>query len=336
MATNQVAHARAMLDTGQLQPTNLFTSKAWIDVLESTYGFTVEVVVDEQTGNPFVFVPIQDIVGKRLVSLPFSDYTDFGIRADECERIVDSVLELYPGYSATVRMALADCVEPSEALVHRVRIQDEASMWGTLSKEFRWGVRKAERNQVVVVRCADEASMDRFFAMFAEHRRRKFGVLTPPRAFFRAIEREFFETNQGFILEAHAGSQIVSAALFLIYDGVLYYKAGASDLDAMVPCSNNLLLWDALRLALGAAMRTVDLGMSWNTPQDRGLVLFKEGLGGRASPISVVQKEAKNSEESSRPSARQWLRDMTSFLTSLPLTTSQLDQAGELWFRFFT
>ena len=56
---------------------SLFTSPPWIRSVCDTYGFTPQAsIVTDAGGCPtdgFAWVPISDIRGERLVSLPFSD-----------------------------------------------------------------------------------------------------------------------------------------------------------------------------------------------------------------------------------------------------------------------
>ncbi len=56
---------------------SLFTSPPWIRSVCDTYGFTPQArIVTDAAGRPtdgFAWVPISDIRGDRLVSLPFSD-----------------------------------------------------------------------------------------------------------------------------------------------------------------------------------------------------------------------------------------------------------------------
>jgi CelD/BcsL family acetyltransferase involved in cellulose biosynthesis len=57
-----------------------FHSPNWIRVLTGTYGFPAQAyVITDEAGEPVAGLPfcrVEDIRGKRLVALPFSDYCD--------------------------------------------------------------------------------------------------------------------------------------------------------------------------------------------------------------------------------------------------------------------
>src|SRR5437764_233372 len=62
------------------QRSDVFHSPAWARVLAETYGWepVARVLLDE-TGQPRAGIPfcrVADIIGERIVSLPFSDYCD--------------------------------------------------------------------------------------------------------------------------------------------------------------------------------------------------------------------------------------------------------------------
>ena len=55
---------------------SLFYSRSWISILRSTYGFKVFTAFDTTHRTHLHFALVDNVAGKKLVSLPFSDYTD--------------------------------------------------------------------------------------------------------------------------------------------------------------------------------------------------------------------------------------------------------------------
>src|SRR5438105_8740250 len=58
---------------------SLFVSARWLGALTDTYGFAVQastLTVDGQVIGAIPYCDIEDLCGRRLVSLPFSDYVD--------------------------------------------------------------------------------------------------------------------------------------------------------------------------------------------------------------------------------------------------------------------
>jgi lipid II:glycine glycyltransferase (peptidoglycan interpeptide bridge formation enzyme) len=67
---------------------------------------------------------------------------------------------------------------------------------------------------------------------------------------------------------------MVGATLYLICGDTLYYKINTSSRDSLEYRSNNLLLWEGIRMAKERGLKFVDMGSS-GLHQD-GLVAFKD------------------------------------------------------------
>ena len=52
---------------------DLFTSPAWLAVIAETYGFPIHVAAAEREGA-LPFAALDDLMGRRLIAVPFSDY----------------------------------------------------------------------------------------------------------------------------------------------------------------------------------------------------------------------------------------------------------------------
>ena len=66
--------------------TRVFHSPSWIQVLNDTYDFTVRAnVLLDDSGAPqagLTYCEIEDMRGKRIAVMPFSDYCDPLVRTD--------------------------------------------------------------------------------------------------------------------------------------------------------------------------------------------------------------------------------------------------------------
>jgi hypothetical protein len=107
--------------------------------------------------------------------------------------------------------------------------------------------------------------------------RRRLGVPVQPLRFFRAVHERLARDDLGFVLTAELHGEPVAAALFLLWNGVLVYKWGASDTAAWKQRPNNLLLAEAIRIGVERGCRTLDWGRS--ELRQTGLREFKAGFG---------------------------------------------------------
>ena len=71
---------------------SLFYSPAWVRVLHKTYGFQCLAAIDEEKNICIPLVLVDNLMGKKLVSLPFSDYTD--IHAGSPEKYADIIAKI--------------------------------------------------------------------------------------------------------------------------------------------------------------------------------------------------------------------------------------------------
>ncbi len=76
-------------------PSGVFHSPSWIQVLTDTYGWQASayVILDDR-GEPCAGIPfcrITDILGERIVALPFSDYCDPLVNDAHSWRLRDSL-----------------------------------------------------------------------------------------------------------------------------------------------------------------------------------------------------------------------------------------------------
>ncbi|GJL53173.1 MAG: hypothetical protein NPIRA02_03050 [Nitrospirales bacterium] len=320
---------------------NLFDSNEWIKTLLHTFSYQIYAI--QQDRGMIFFAFIDDFIGKRIVSLPFSDYVKSGLNIDQLEDIIKTIERNFKDCPIKFRWdgeSFKDCTIRNlttniVAQYHRVDIDDEDVMLKNTSNSFRRAVAKAKKNGVSIHKSSDIESVRRFFRLFAQHRKLKFKILTPPITFFEVIFDEFFKAGNGFVLEAMLDGEVISAILLLKHKNVLYYKFGASKMEKLEYRSNNLLFWDLLCRARKDQYDIVDLGMSWCADDDIGVVRFKQSMGAISYPIAIISNTLL-AEDNKREDARQVLRDITKLIIESDPDEELLHKAGNLLFRYFT
>jgi lipid II:glycine glycyltransferase (peptidoglycan interpeptide bridge formation enzyme) len=146
---------------------------------------------------------------------------------------------------------------------------------GDVKQSQRRNASRAARLGVTVARRHDADALDEFFRLHVLTRR-KLGVPTQPRGFFRRFT-ELFERGLGFVLIARWQERPIAAAVYLRHRATLVYKYGASDPAHLDKRPNDLVQLEALRIACDAGCSELDLG---RTEFDNdGLRRFKRHLG---------------------------------------------------------
>jgi Acetyltransferase (GNAT) domain len=318
----------------------LFTSVTWLRLLGDTYGIEFAAARDRDSGALLPFAVLDDLRGQRLVSLPFSDYLTFPGDPMHLLDLADAALTAFPGFAMGIRLAGQapeggrDCWRiAASAVYHRLAANGEAALWQGLAPSFRNQVRQAERNAVRVMSDRSPTAIERFYALHAALRNRKFQALPQPRRFFRLLHERFIAAGQGFVLEALHRDDVVAACIVLRHGAVLYYKFSASAPPANRLRANNLLLWELMRVAAAQGL-ALDLGRSGCGPGYAGLRHFKAALGAAAQPITSLDLPPR------RPDGRAeeftgLAQKLAHLLAAAGLDADGNDAAAELLYRYF-
>jgi CelD/BcsL family acetyltransferase involved in cellulose biosynthesis len=254
---------------------NAFHHPAWLELLQRSYGYSIRACcIVDSSGAIRAGIPLALVGGPlraaRLAALPFSDHCapltapqgDAELLAELLEALTALRGEL--GLAVEVRGPVS-AQTPAQVVdryhLHDISLEPDVDAvvqrFGRRSQILR-GVRKAEREGLVVERRTDTAALAEFYDLHVATRRRQ-GVPTQPKSFILGFE-QLFARDLGFVLVVRDGEHAIAAAVFLAFNGTLIYKYGASDPAALGKRPNNLLFLEAIRWGCAAGMHTLDLG----------------------------------------------------------------------------
>ncbi|HEY8372500.1 MAG TPA: GNAT family N-acetyltransferase [Pseudonocardiaceae bacterium] len=321
---------------------SLFTSPEWIDAVCGTYGFTPQArIAVGDRGEPlggFAWVPVSDLRGDRLCSLPFCDRADPVVGDDRMwNALVDGVL------TSDVRLSLR-CLR-SSAPLHEPRLvaTGEAAWHGTplcpdveelrrrISGRARRNISLAERNGVKVEMCTGLDAVRDFHRLHVSLRKRKYRLLAQPLEFFERIWAAFAPRDAVLTLLAWADGEPVAGAMFLIWNDVLYYKFGASLPEYLRFRPNHAIWWTAMRWGAERGLRLVDWGLS--DLDQPGLVGFKQQWGSEEQRIVTLRSPGRSSP--TQAEADRLLNEVTQLLVDDSVPDEITTRAGELLYRYF-
>ncbi|NMO90392.1 GNAT family N-acetyltransferase [Actinomycetospora sp. TBRC 11914] len=321
---------------------SLFSSPPWLRAVCRTYGFTAHArlllasgAVDGAVEGGVAWVPVDDVRGPRRVSLPFSD------RADPLPRdpaVLARLLADRPDDAPwTLRLLEPDgpFLPPGgevtgRAAWHATTIDaDDDTLSARLHPTARRNIRVAARRGVHVRRGTSAADLHTLHALHVQRRRERYGMLAPPVDLFDELAAEFDPDDTMTVLLAEVDGQAVAGALFLEWDGVLYYKFGASRAGALPLRPNDALFWAGLRHAVDRGLGALDWGVS--DLDQPGLVGFKRKWADDERHVTALRL---GPPSSSVPVDR-LLGAVTALLTD-PLVPDELTaRAGRELYRYF-
>ena len=318
-------------------PEGLFASPGWLSVISKCYGMDVRAVrLDE--GGYLPFARIDDMLGKRLIFLPFSDYLDLAWPSPETIPVITKKLRAgFPDYSVLLKTdydfktGQKTALENTRrAVYHTIDLNEPVALSGS----FRRGVRKAERSGVEIRKTRDRNAIDRFYRIYHQLRFEKFNILPQPREFFLEIWRQFMAEEKGFLLEALWREQVVASLIALTAGNKVYYKFGCSDANHLKLRPNNLLFYHLIRTARADGMDAIHLGLSGSSESYAGLRRWKESMGGTPHPITYWKKEARPARRKD-PRIQSHLEQLTSAIVEADLDAEQTSRLSRYLYKFF-
>jgi CelD/BcsL family acetyltransferase involved in cellulose biosynthesis len=324
---------------------SVFHSPSWIQVLTDTYGWQASayVVLDDR-GEPQAGIPfcrIADMMGERILALPFSDYCDPLVNDQQCwEFLVDCLLPNRCPINLRClhnNIPLADSrfAVVKQAKWHRLNIQPALErLWDGMHDSTHRAIRKSQREGVQVRMATSDSELRAFFDMHLKIRKYKLGMLAQPFAFFQNIWRHFVEKQNGFLLLALYQDKIVAGDFFLEWKDTLYYKFNASLSTDLSHRPNDLLIWQAIQCGKVRGFDFLDFGLS--DIDQEGLVRYKRKFGTEEKIISFLRYAPNGSPSPAERQTRDLLAQLTRRFTDQLVPDLVTEKAGEDLYRLFT
>jgi CelD/BcsL family acetyltransferase involved in cellulose biosynthesis len=311
---------------------SVFHSRPWLEALRRTYGYesfaytTSAPGEDLQSGLVFCRVASW-LTGRRLVSVPFSDY---------CEPLVDCAedtrtflkglkeeaetgswryVEIRPVSSLATGTSL--CHATAEYTHHQLDLRPdlETLFRGFHRDSIQRKIKRAMREGVTHVVGTTEAILDAFYRLLVVTRRRH-GVPPQPKIWFRNLIECFGDALQ--ICVAYKGQTPLAGMLTLRYKDTMVYKYGGSDTRFNSLGSMHSLYWESIQRAKSLGLRVLDLGRS--DAHQSGLITFKSRWGATESKLTYLRfTSSRNPLHMFEPGSTTWkTRAAKSVFSSAP------------------
>lgn len=274
----------------------VFHSSPWLKCIHHTYRYQPFLYVSRDNRETIdgvfpCFYIKSPIMGRRLVSIPFSDYGGpLFMDADrEYEQLARIIRDKNNGFRLyEIRSSLNPAINlfsPNNYLSHVLELdsQPEIVMKNVDRKTIRYSIRKAKKAGVEIERGDSMSDVKKFYDLNLLTRK-KHGLPPQPYVFFKNIYKLLIETGHAFLMIAYLDSKAIGAGLFLKFQDTLYYKYNASDPSFLSKVSpNHLLTSDAIEWACLQGFKYFDFGRTYIANQ--GLARYKEMWGARAAEL---------------------------------------------------
>jgi CelD/BcsL family acetyltransferase involved in cellulose biosynthesis len=321
-----------------------FHSPRWMRVLAETYSLEIRAyVVLDDVGEPQAGLPFcqnADIMGERIVTLPFSDYCDplVGNRDDWNCLINQLLVEHHPTVVRCLHNNLPLADERfslvKQAKWHGLSLQSDLdTLWHGLHSSAKRAVKKAQRDGIVVQIAEREEELRAFFEMHLKIRKYKYHLLAQPYRFFENIWHHFVEEQSGLLMVAEYQDEITGGVLFLEWKDTLYYKFNASASPHLSHRPNDLLIWEGIKYGKAKGYTYLDFGLSdWD---QEGLIQYKRKFATEEKTISFLQHLPDDLLPQPGQQIRSFLTQLTALFTAEAVPDNVTEKAGDILYRFF-
>ena len=283
---------------------SIFHTPGWLEALRRTYGYEPVVYTTcapgQDLSNGILFCQIKSrLTGRRLVSVPFSDYCQpLCDRDQDLEEILQELerslakenwkyLELRPVAVAAGIMASAWSFRKShEFLLHRLDLTQELDQIFSRfhDSNVKRKIRRAEREKVTYQEGTSAAHLSAFYQLFLLTRR-KHQIPPQPMHWFSNLIACLGDAIK-IRLAVHQETPI-AAIVTVSYRKTYYYKYGASNQAFGNLGGNPLLFWHTIQEAKQQGACLLDFGRS--DLDNPGLIEFKDRWGASRSQLAYYR-----------------------------------------------
>jgi CelD/BcsL family acetyltransferase involved in cellulose biosynthesis len=270
---------------------------SWGSLLAECYGYeTFVLALADGADNIVGGLPIADVtvplIGRKLVSLPFTDYLPPLVASNDLAPLLVAELNSLRRSERVDRVEIRANVGGASSHVTERGFRHVLALDADLDSIFQMfhrsqvqrGIRKAEREGTVVrlgTRIEDLTHV--FYSLHAQTRRR-LGIPVQPRRFFELLWKRIIDPGLGGLLLAEVGGQALAGVVVLRWGKTATYKYSASASDVSQYRPTHLILWHAIRDAWESGYAQFDFGRTdFDSP---GLRSFKLGWGPREEVLA--------------------------------------------------
>jgi len=293
-----------------------------------------------ETVGGVAFCEIADALGRRLISVPFSDVCDPLVSSPEAWNALFAQLQRHRApihlrcLDRTMAWRDARLAVSKRARWHTLSLDAAPeTLWDRLVGSTQRAIRRAAREGVVVRPLEGAAGLREFLALHVALRKQKYRLLAQPPAFFEAVARNFEKADAWFPLGAYLGDRLIAATIYLRWRDTLYYKFNASALDALHLRPNGLLVWAGMMLGRRLGCQALDLGPS--DDNQPGLIRFKRQFGAEERELRFLRYAPAGRVDERAAEVRHRLGGLTARLTRPEVPDEVAARAGALLYRFF-
>jgi FemAB-related protein (PEP-CTERM system-associated) len=266
-----------------------FHRAGWQTIIEQVFKHRTHYLWAEQGGAVVGVLPLGHVnsrlFGNALTSLPFGVYGGVAAQTPEAAQLLEAEACRLAQQLGVQHLEMRNVQRrhtdwPLQDLYVTFRkaiLPKEEDNMLAIPRKQRAMVRKGIKNGLT---SHIDATVDRFFALYADNVHRH-GTPAMPKRYFKALQDTFGPDCEVLTVCSAEGVALSSVVSFYFRDEVLPYYAG-DDEAARDLAANDFKYWELMRLACARGLKVFDYGRS---KQGTGSYSFKKNWGFEATPL---------------------------------------------------
>lgn len=276
----------------------------WANTLINCYKYKPYYIVIKTKDRIKAIVPFLEvknfIIGKRAVSLPFTDFCEpYLINKEFSSDFWDIIIkygkerkwdyielrggENYFNTDNSYLYYLEHYLDLTKSIEY---------IYSNLKENCIRNIKKAKKIGVTVKTSSKYEDLVKFYELNLITRK-KHGLPAQPFSFFINIYEQMFKNNKGLLLFAEIENRCIAAYIFLYNDYLkaVVYKYGASDPKYLHTRANNLLMWEAIQFFKNKEFNVFLFGRT--SIDNKGLIQFKDSWTAESKKIYYYKYDLK-------------------------------------------
>ncbi len=278
---------------------NFYNSTNWIKTIEESYNlkpFIVALIDEKKILNAIPFMLIKsNLFGKKLVSMPYGDYGGFlsPTKVDWILKKLEDIAKENDVDYVEIRGPDLNLKSFKKKVTYYNFILDLKKplndIWKSFDKKVRNSIRKAEKNNVKVVK-GTRKELEEFYRLYLKTMK-KLG--SPPHSF------DFFDNVFKFcsknvkLFFAESDNKKIAASIFFLHEKKIYYWKNVSDANYLHLRPNDLILFRMIEWGKRKNYESLDFGRA---RMHTGGFLFKKRWGGKMYELKYYYRIYKDCE----------------------------------------
>ena len=278
---------------------SVFNSLKWRDILVHSYKFEPIFLIARQNGRIINGLPLFlvkfPLMGGKIISIPHDGCFGGTIIEDQnnisarllFKKAIEISKEKEVNYLEIRKLAPSEGLkalnffEERPFFISQVDLISVKENWKLLTKGHKWSVKYAERSGLKVVIGKGTKDLKSFYSLLSKTFR-EFGTPVYHFEFIKTIQN-MLEKDNMILLLVKKGNFLIGGGIFLQGKDTMIYKWGACDKNYLKFKPYNLLLWNALKLAIEEKKSKINLGIT--EPSNKGLLAFKNHWGAKSDKL---------------------------------------------------